>query len=73
MQEVVSSIVSCYCARVQRLQAAGMQDVLARDSIFDAVADATTASVAVQVAELMTETGGHIAKFCSNVLWGFVL
>lgn len=57
MQEVVSSIVGCYCARVQRLQTAGMQDLLARDSIFAALADAMTASAAVQVAELMTETG----------------
>ena len=53
----MASIVGCYCARVHRLQTAGMQNVSASDSIFDGLADAMTGSAVVQVAELMTDTG----------------
>ncbi len=57
MQEVISSIVACYCAGLNSLEDASMQARWAKDSIFDAMADALTGSSAVQVAELMMETG----------------
>ncbi|DBA73022.1 TPA: hypothetical protein ACH3X2_009967 [Trebouxia sp. C0005] len=56
-QEVVSSILTCYCAGLNSLEDASMQAQLAKNSIFDAMADALTGSSAVQVAELMMETG----------------
>lgn len=37
-----------------------MQPRLAQDSVFDAMADVFTSSTAVQVAELMTETGKQV-------------
>ena len=58
VQEVVSSIVGCYCACVQRM-AVEVQTELDHDTIFEAMADAMTSSAAVQVQELMTETGTH--------------
>lgn len=54
---MVSSIVGCYSARVQRMAAAEVQAELDHDSVFQAMADALTTSAAVQVQELMTETG----------------
>lgn len=57
MQEVTSSIVSCYRARVNSLEDASKHAQLAKDSIFDAMADALTSGTAVQLAELMMETG----------------
>ena len=57
LQEVVGSIVGCYSARVQRMAASDMWAELDKDTIFDALADAITPGAAVQVAELMTETG----------------
>ena len=66
VQEVVSSIVACYCARVQRTAAADMQAELGTDTIFDALADAMTPSAAVQPAELITETGMHIIGFANG-------
>ncbi len=71
VQEVISSIVSCYCARVSRLDDASMGAQLAKDSIFDAMADALTGGTAVQVAELMMETGdqkGHDVRPTTLVL-----
>ena len=59
VQEVVGSIVGCYSARVQKMAASDMWAELDKDSIFDALADAMTPGPAVQVAELMTETGMH--------------
>lgn len=60
MQEVVSSILTCYCAGLNSLEDASMQAQLAKNSIFDAMADALTGSSAVQVAELMMETGDRM-------------
>ena len=57
VQEVVGSIVACYRARVQRMSASDMRAELDKDTIFDALADAMTPGAAVQVVELMTETG----------------
>lgn len=57
MQEVVSTIVGCYCARLQRMATAEVQAELQHDTIFQAMADAMTTGAAVQVQELMTETG----------------
>lgn len=59
MQEVVGSIVGCYCARVQQMAASHMWAQLDKDTIFVALADAMTPGAAVQEAELMTETGMH--------------
>ena len=72
MQEVVSSIVACYCAGLSSLEDASVQAQWAKDSIFDAMAAAFTGSSAVQVAELMMETGdrrmsmyiAHDARHC---------
>ena len=72
MQEVVSSIVACYCAGLSSLEDASVQAQWAKDSIFDAMAAAFTGSSAVQVAELMMETGdrrmsmyiAHDAQHC---------
>ncbi len=60
MQEVIGSIVACYCAGLSSLEDASMQAQLAKDSIFDAMADALTGSSAIQVAELMMETGDRM-------------
>lgn len=60
VQEVVSSIVGCYYACVQKMATPGMRAELDKETIFDALADAMTPSAAVPVAELMTETGMHI-------------
>lgn len=60
VQEVVSSIVGCYHACVQKMVTPGRRAELDKETIFDALADAMTQSAAVQVAELMTETGMHI-------------
>ena len=57
VQEVISSIVSCYCYRVHSLDDATMQARLAKDSIFDTMAEALTAGTAIQMAQLMQETG----------------
>ncbi len=67
LQDVISSIVACYCAGLSSLEDASMQAQSAKDSIFDAMAAAFTGSSAVQVAELMMETGDrmmsmHIAQ-----------
>ncbi|DBB10139.1 TPA: hypothetical protein ACH3X3_001723 [Trebouxia sp. C0006] len=56
-QEVISSIVACYCVGLSSLEDASMQAQWAKDSIFDAMAAALSGSSAVQVAELMMETG----------------
>ena len=68
VQEVVSSIVGCYCARVQRTAAAEVQAELDNDTIFQAMADAMTTGAAVQVQELMTETGMHSLN-CLTTRW----
>ncbi len=60
MQEVISSIVACYCAGLSSLEDASMQAQWAKDSIFDAMAAAVSGSSAVQVAELMMETGDRM-------------
>ncbi|KAL0031101.1 hypothetical protein WJX77_003837 [Trebouxia sp. C0004] len=56
-QEVISSIVACYCVGLTSLVDASMQAQWGKDSIFAAMAAALTGSSAVQVAELMMETG----------------
>ncbi len=60
MQEVISSIVACYCVGLSSLEDASMQAQWAKDSIFDAMAAALSGSSAVQVAELMMETGDRM-------------
>ena len=68
VQEVISSIVGCYSARVDDLDNPSLQAQLATDTIFEAMAAALTHGSAVQAGQLTEETGKHPGMPCPKGL-----